>query len=101
MLKDFSHLQMIPFNLQLGDKVIPKIAMFNCNKLPTGVAYKCIETDTYNPYLLVVTEEQFNALFLDDGDNLFTPPELAEESSEEEIESEEGKVTDEDQIDNN
>ena len=65
-MDDFSHLQMISYNVQIGDKVTHKVGIFNCNKLPTGVAIQCIETDTYNPYLLTMTQEHFNALFLDD-----------------------------------
>lgn len=67
MLDNFSHLQMLNYNVQIGDKVTPKVAIFNCNKLPTGVAVQCIETDTYNKYLLTMTAEHFNALFLDDN----------------------------------
>lgn len=66
MNSNFSHLQMINYNIQIGDNVVPKVAVFNCNKLPTGVAIKCIETDTYNKYLLTMTKEHFTALFLDD-----------------------------------
>lgn len=66
MQADFSHLQMINYNVQIGDKVTPKVAIFNQNKLPTGVAIQCVETDTFNPYLLTMTQEHFQALFLDD-----------------------------------
>ena len=66
MLDNFSHLQMVNYNIQIGDKVTPKVGIFNCNKLPTGVAIQCIETDTFNKYLLTMTREHFNALFLDD-----------------------------------
>jgi len=66
MVTDFSHIQTINFNVQIGDRITPKIAIFNCNKLPTGVAVQCIETDSYNPYLLVMTKEHFQSLFLDD-----------------------------------
>lgn len=66
MQADFSHLQMVNYNVQIGDKVTPKIAIFNCNKLPYGVAVRCIETDTFNPYLLTMTKEHFKSLFLDD-----------------------------------
>lgn len=68
MVNDFSHLQMVNYNVQIGDRVTPKVAIFNCNKLPTGVAMKCIETDTHNKYLLTMTLENFEALFLDDHD---------------------------------
>lgn len=66
MATDFSHLQQIEYNVQIGDKITPKIALYNCNKLPYGVAVQCIETDTYNKYLLTMSKEHFNALFLDD-----------------------------------
>ena len=64
---DFSHLQRIDYTVQIGDVVTKKIALFNQNKLPTGVAIKCVETDTDNPYLLTMTLEKFQALFLDDA----------------------------------
>ena len=63
-----SHLQTISYAIQIGDNVIEKIAIFNQNKLPTGVAMKCIETDTFNKYLLTMTKEHYDALFLDDGE---------------------------------
>ena len=63
-----SHIQTINYTVQVNDSVIRKVAIFNTNKLPTGVAIKCIESDTYNKYLLVLSEEQYNAIFLDDGD---------------------------------
>lgn len=66
MFNDFSHLQMLNYEVQIGDKVTKKVALFNCNKLPTGVAIQCIETDTYNKYLLTMTKEHFQALFCDD-----------------------------------
>lgn len=65
-MKDFSHLQMVNYNVQIGDLITPKVAIFNCNKLPYGVAVKCIESDTFNKYMLTMTREQFVALFLDD-----------------------------------
>ena len=40
---DTSHLQELRFNLQSEDSVIPMVALINQNKLPTGVAIKCIE----------------------------------------------------------
>ena len=76
-MNDFSHIQMIRFNVQIGDHVTPKVAIFNCNKLPYGVAVKCIETDTFNPYMLTMTEEHFKSLFLDDK-----PIETSQESKE-------------------
>lgn len=72
MLPDFSHLQMIRYDVQIGDRITPKVAIFNCNKLPTGVATRCIETDTFNNYLLTMTQEQFQALFLDDDAEAFS-----------------------------
>lgn len=77
----FSHIQMLRYEVQIGDRVTNKVALFNCNKLPTGVAIKCIETDTFNPYLLTMTEEHFKSLFLDDGD-------IAVESDNDEINKE-------------
>lgn len=67
MIDNFSHIQMINYNVQIGDRITPKVAIFNCNKLPTGVAIQCIETDTFNPYLLTMTQDHFQALFLDDA----------------------------------
>jgi hypothetical protein len=52
----------------IGDHVTSKIAIFNCNKLPLGVAVKCIENDAPNKYLLTMTKEQYIALFLDDAE---------------------------------
>lgn len=66
MISDFSHIQMLRYSVQIGDKVTPKIAIFNCNKLPTGVAAACIENDSYNKYLLTMRQDHFEALFLDD-----------------------------------
>jgi len=67
VITDFSHLQMVNYEVQIGDRTTPRVAIFNCNKLPTGVAIQCIETDTFNPYLLTMTQEHFRALFLDDA----------------------------------
>lgn len=64
---NFSHLQLINYAVQIGDKTTDKVGIFNCNKLPTGVAIQCIETDTFNPYLLTMTKEHFQSLFLDDA----------------------------------
>lgn len=52
----------------IGDHITNKIALFNCNKLPLGVAVKCIENDAPNKYLLTMTKEQYIALFLDDAE---------------------------------
>lgn len=65
-MNDFSHLQMINYDVQIGETVTRKVAIFNCNKLPYGIAVKCIETDTFNRYMLTMTYDQFKALFLDD-----------------------------------
>ena len=66
-MDNFSHLQRIDYTVQIGDVVTKKVALFNQNKLPTGVAIKCVETDTDNPYLLTMTLEKFQSLFLDDA----------------------------------
>ena len=83
-----SHIQTMNYAIQIGDTVIKKIAIFNTNKLPTGIAVKCIETDTYNKYLLTLSEEQYNAIFLDDGDY---NPELSTEESKEINENQESE----------
>lgn len=67
-MDNFSHLQSIEYDVMIGDHITPKIALFNCNKLPLGVAVKCIENDAFNKYLLTLTKEQYVALFLDDND---------------------------------
>lgn len=78
-----SHIQTISYAIQIGDNVIDKIAIFNQNKLPTGVAMKCIETDTFNKYLLTMSMEQYTALFLDDGElNLTNEDEPSEGSDD-------------------
>lgn len=64
---DTSHLQELRFNLQSEDSVIPMVALINQNKLPTGVAIKCIEESIDNPYLVVLPVSKFNSLFLDDA----------------------------------
>ena len=63
-----SHIQTINYSIQVEDKIVDMIAIFNQNKLPTGVAFKCIETDTFNKYLFRMTKEQYVAIFLDDGE---------------------------------
>lgn len=77
-----SHLQTVNYSIQIGDHVIEKIAIFNQNKLPTGVAMKCIETDTFNKYLLTMTKEHYVALFLDDGELTFSEDEPVEDAQE-------------------
>lgn len=67
MKLDFSHLQIVDFNLQVGENSTPMVGIFNTNKLPTGVAIKCIETNTPNIYLLTMTRAHFISLFLDDA----------------------------------
>ena len=71
-----SHIEVLPYNLQVGDKVIEKVALFNNNKIPTGMVHRCLESDTDNKYLITMTKEKYIALFLDDG-------ELAQRISEE------------------
>ena len=68
MKPDFSHLQIVDFNLQVGENSTPMVGIFNTNKLPTGVAIKCIETNTPNIYLLTMTRAHFISLFLDDAE---------------------------------
>ena len=77
-----SHIQTISYAIQIGDNVIDKIAIFNQNKLPTGVAMKCIETDTFNKYLLTMTKEHYVALFLDDGELTLSEDEPVEDAQE-------------------
>lgn len=67
-MKDFTHIQTITYDVMIGDHITNKIALFNCNKLPLGVAVKCIENDAPNKYLLTMTKEQYIALFLDDAE---------------------------------
>ena len=76
-MNDFTHIQTITYDVMIGDHVTNKIAIFNCNKLPLGVAVKCIENDAPNKYLLTMTKEQYIALFLDDA-------EIVEKSEEDE-----------------
>lgn len=66
--QQFNHLQTIEYDVVIGDVSTPNIAIFNCNKIPTGEAIKCVETGVYNRYVLPMTREQFTALFLDDID---------------------------------
>lgn len=80
-----SHIQTINYSIQIGDNVIDKIAIFNQNKLPTGIAMKCIETDTFNKYLLTMSMEQYNALFLDDGELNLTNDDVPQGATEEPI----------------
>lgn len=68
MKLDFSHLQIVDFNVQVGENLTPMVGIFNTNKLPTGVAIKCIETNTPNIYLLTMTQAHFVSLFLDDAE---------------------------------
>lgn len=75
-----SHIQTIRYSVQINDSVIQKVAIFNTNKLPTGMAWKCIEEDASNKYLLKMDLEQYVALFLDDGE--FSPEFTVDESSE-------------------
>lgn len=91
-----SHIQTINYNIQIGDNIIERIGIFNCNKLPTGVAIKCIETDTFNKYLITMTRDQYVAIFLDD--NEFNPEiaESVEETSSEPVPTED--ATSEDDI---
>lgn len=67
-MNNFTHIQTITYDVMIGDHVTNKIAIFNCNKLPLGVAVKCIENDASNKYLLTMTKEQYMALFLDDAE---------------------------------
>lgn len=67
-MKDFTHIQTITYDVMIGDHITNKIALFNCNKLPLGVAVRCIENDAPNKYLLTMTKEQYIALFLDDAE---------------------------------
>ena len=82
-LSNFEHIQTVIYHMELQDGVtIPMIALYNCNKIPTGVVRKHIQNGTGDKYLLKLTMEQFNALFLDDfyesKDNL----EVANETEE-------------------
>ncbi len=86
-----SHIKTFEYNIQIGDNSIEKVAIFNCNKLPDGVAARCIETDTFNKYLLTMTKEHYIALFLDDGefgvqDEEQSNPEPVESDSEDNTE---------------
>lgn len=67
-MNNFTHIQTITYDVMIGDHITNKIALFNCNKLPLGVAVKCIENDAPNKYLLTMTKEQYIALFLDDAE---------------------------------
>ena len=67
-----SHIQTINYSIQIGDCTEQRVAIFNTNKLPTGLAEKCIMSDVYNKYLITMSAEQYVALFLDDGEFLGT-----------------------------
>lgn len=63
----FSHIQTIRYAIQIGNTSVDYVGIFNCNKLSTDTAIKCVQTDTHNKYLLTMTLEQFEAVFLDDA----------------------------------
>lgn len=77
-ITNFEHIQLINYAIQIGSNVVDKVAIFNCNKLPYGVAVQCLEVGAYNPYLITMTKEQFNRLFLDDR----TPTDERKDSNE-------------------
>lgn len=67
-----SHIQIINYSIQIDGRAEQRVAIFNTNKLPTGMAEKCIINDVYNKYLITMSAEQYVALFLDDGEFLGT-----------------------------
>ena len=103
-----SHIKSINYTIQIGDEVISKVAIYNCNKLPEGIVYRCLEHDTFSKYLLTMTKEHFEALFLDDGElNLsedgIVPTQAPVEpiTDQESAEDKEDKKDDDNQISNN
>lgn len=67
------HIKTLEYNIEIDGKVIPKIAIYNQNKIPTGVVQKCIEHDTYSRYHITMLKDQYVSIFLDDGE--FNPSE--------------------------
>lgn len=64
---NFSHIQMFNYSIRTGNILVEQVALFNCNKLPTGVAFECARNNADNPYLLTMPKSKFDALFLDDN----------------------------------
>lgn len=65
-MNDFSHISTIQYTIQIGDRSEPMVAIYNKNKIPTGVVEQCIMNNADNKYILKMSATNFVALFLDD-----------------------------------
>ncbi len=65
-MNDFSHISTIQYTIQIGDRTESMVAIYNKNKIPTGVVEQCIMNNADNKYILKMSATNFVALFLDD-----------------------------------
>lgn len=80
-MNDFSHIQMFNYSICQGNVLVEQVGLFNCNKLPTGIAFECARNGINNPYLLTMSKAKFNALFLDE--TIDKPTEIVREVNDE------------------
>lgn len=67
ILKSIDHLAYIEIDARYTDGVvIPKVVIFNRNKISADEAIKFVQYSEYNPYVQVVSLKQFHMLFLDE-----------------------------------
>lgn len=81
---NFGHLRFMQYSVQIGNSRVDKVAIFNVEKLTEQDAANAIANDASHPYLIILPQQVFDRIFLNDGAAV-TPdePAAATEASEE------------------
>ena len=64
---NFGHLRFMQYSVQIGNSRVDKVAIFNVEKLSEQDAGNAIANDAAHPYLMVVPQQLFDRIFLNDG----------------------------------
>ena len=60
---DLSHIKMFECVEELGPYQMPKVVLFNNNKLTADEAFRCVQAGEYNDNIVVLEKRQWIALF--------------------------------------
>ena len=62
-MADLSHIGMLEYEEHLGPYRMPKVALFNQNKLTADEAFRFVQAGEYNDNIVVLEKSQWIALF--------------------------------------
>lgn len=88
---NFGHLRFMQYSMQIGNSRVDKVAIFNAEKLSEQDAGNAIANDAAHPYMMVIPQQMFDRIFLNDGAAIIpdeVPDSESEAIAEQDVESE-------------